>query len=83
MEVEGKTRKQNEIYGRFEKHQEMWQWVVFVKRNNCIRVYICTESSSNLWLLVGFSLQERDSGPRIHSGTSLSGSFHMESTCGL
>jgi len=33
--------------------------------------------------LVGFSLQEREFGPRPHSGTSVSGSFHMESTCGL
>ena len=83
MEVEGKTRKQNEICGRFEKQQEMWQLVVFLKRNNCIGVYICTKSSSSPWLLVGFSLQERDFGPRLHCDTSLSGSFHMESTSGL
>jgi len=38
MEVEGKARKQNEVYGRFEKQQGIWQWVVFGKRNNCIGV---------------------------------------------
>ena len=70
-------------FGRFENQQDMSQWVVFVKRNNCIWVYIFAENSSIPWNLVAFSLQERESGPRLHSdtslsGTSLSGRFHMK-----
>jgi len=36
MKEKRKTRKHNETFGRFENQQEMLQWVVFVKRNNCI-----------------------------------------------
>jgi len=36
MKEKRKTRKQNETFGRFENQQDMSQWVVFVKRNNCI-----------------------------------------------
>jgi len=77
MKEKRKTRKQNETCGIFE-NQDMSQWVVFLKRNNCIWVYIFTENSSNPWHLMAFSLQERESGPRLHSGTSLSGRFHMK-----
>jgi len=36
MKAKRKTRKQNETFARFENQQEMSQWVVFLKRNNCI-----------------------------------------------
>jgi len=36
MKPKRKTRKQNETFGIFENQQEMSQWIVFVKRNNCI-----------------------------------------------
>jgi len=36
MKEKRKTRKQNETFGRFENQQDISQWVVFVKRNNCI-----------------------------------------------
>jgi len=34
MKTKKKTEKQNEICGRFTNQQEMWQWVIFLKKNN-------------------------------------------------
>jgi len=43
----------------YEMQQEMSQWVVFVKENNCRGFYSKTESLFDPLVKVGFSLQGR------------------------
>jgi len=50
--------------------QEMSQWVVFVKENNCSRFYSKAETFFDPLVIVGFSLQGRKTGPNLAQKTS-------------
>jgi len=47
-------------------HQEMSQWVVLVKENNCRGFYSKTESLFDPLIVVGFSLQGRNLVQPLH-----------------
>jgi len=63
--------------------QEMNQWVVFVKENNCKRFYSKAETFFDPLVIVGFSLQDRKLVQALHRKRQHRAEKHMVNTCDL
>jgi len=61
--------------------QEMSQWVIFVKENNCNRFYSKAKTFFDILVIVDFSLQDRTLVQALHRKRQHRAEKHMVSTC--